>query len=89
MSDATVKTAIFPVAGLGTRFLPATKATPKELLPVIDAANVFESTSPSFTVTLNDGATSSPLSTNTTWFADSCALVKLVIGVPTSVVSWK
>ena len=30
------RTAIFPVAGLGTRFLPATKATPKELLPVID-----------------------------------------------------
>jgi UTP--glucose-1-phosphate uridylyltransferase len=33
---AQVRTAIFPVAGLGTRFLPATKATPKELLPVID-----------------------------------------------------
>ncbi|PUB17522.1 UTP--glucose-1-phosphate uridylyltransferase [Yoonia sediminilitoris] len=32
----TVRTAIFPVAGLGTRFLPATKATPKELLPVLD-----------------------------------------------------
>ena len=32
----TARTAIFPVAGLGTRFLPATKATPKELLPVID-----------------------------------------------------
>lgn len=31
-----IRTAIFPVAGLGTRFLPATKATPKELLPVID-----------------------------------------------------
>lgn len=31
-----VRTAIFPVAGLGTRFLPATKAVPKELLPVID-----------------------------------------------------
>nr|WP_236549682.1 UTP--glucose-1-phosphate uridylyltransferase [Profundibacterium mesophilum] len=31
-----MRTAIFPVAGLGTRFLPATKATPKELLPVID-----------------------------------------------------
>ena len=31
-----VRTAIFPVAGLGTRFLPATKATPKELLPVVD-----------------------------------------------------
>ena len=31
-----VRKAIFPVAGLGTRFLPATKAMPKELLPVID-----------------------------------------------------
>src|SRR4026207_1678248 len=28
--------AIFPVAGLGTRFLPATKANPKEMLPVVD-----------------------------------------------------
>ena len=28
--------AIIPAAGLGTRFLPATKCTPKELLPVID-----------------------------------------------------
>ncbi|MBK1634531.1 UTP--glucose-1-phosphate uridylyltransferase [Rhodovulum adriaticum] len=36
MTTDTVRTAIFPVAGLGTRFLPATKATPKELLPVID-----------------------------------------------------
>ncbi|WOI57363.1 UTP--glucose-1-phosphate uridylyltransferase [Palleronia sp. LCG004] len=36
MSNAAVRTAIFPVAGLGTRFLPATKAVPKELLPVID-----------------------------------------------------
>lgn len=36
MSAPIVRTAIFPVAGLGTRFLPATKATPKELLPVID-----------------------------------------------------
>ena len=35
-SAYSVRTAIFPVAGLGTRFLPATKATPKELLPVID-----------------------------------------------------
>ena len=31
-----VSTAVFPVAGLGTRFLPATKAQPKELLPIID-----------------------------------------------------
>lgn len=36
MSNTHVRTAIFPVAGLGTRFMPATKATPKELLPVID-----------------------------------------------------
>lgn len=31
-----VRKAIFPVAGLGTRFLPATKALPKEMLPVVD-----------------------------------------------------
>jgi len=31
-----VRRAIFPVAGLGTRFLPATKAIPKEMLPIID-----------------------------------------------------
>lgn len=31
-----IKTAVFPVAGLGTRFLPATKAMPKEMLPVVD-----------------------------------------------------
>jgi len=31
-----VRKAVFPVAGLGTRFLPATKAMPKEMLPVVD-----------------------------------------------------
>ena len=31
-----IRKAIFPVAGLGTRFLPATKATPKEMLPIVD-----------------------------------------------------
>ena len=37
MADKTpVTKAVIPVAGLGTRFLPATKATPKEMLPVID-----------------------------------------------------
>ncbi|MEO0500541.1 MAG: UTP--glucose-1-phosphate uridylyltransferase [Pseudomonadota bacterium] len=37
MTDPTpVRTAVFPVAGLGTRFLPATKAIPKEMLPVVD-----------------------------------------------------
>ena len=32
----SIKKAVFPVAGLGTRFLPATKAIPKELLPIVD-----------------------------------------------------
>ena len=31
-----VKTAVFPVGGMGTRFLPATKASPKEMLPIVD-----------------------------------------------------
>ena len=31
-----IKIAVFPVAGLGTRFLPATKASPKEMLPIVD-----------------------------------------------------
>lgn len=31
-----IKKAIFPVAGMGTRFLPATKASPKEMLPIVD-----------------------------------------------------
>jgi len=34
--DRKVKKAVFPVAGFGTRFLPATKAMPKELLPIVD-----------------------------------------------------
>ena len=35
-SKAAIRTAVFPVAGRGTRFLPATKASPKEMLPVVD-----------------------------------------------------
>ena len=31
-----IKKAVIPAAGLGTRFLPATKAQPKEMLPIID-----------------------------------------------------
>ena len=31
-----IKKAVLPVAGFGTRFLPATKAIPKEMLPIID-----------------------------------------------------
>lgn len=36
MSSNRVRKAVFPVAGLGTRFLPATKASPKEMLSVVD-----------------------------------------------------
>lgn len=32
----SIKKAVFPVAGLGTRFLPATKASPKEMMPIVD-----------------------------------------------------
>ena len=33
---AKITKAVFPVAGMGTRFLPATKASPKEMLPIVD-----------------------------------------------------
>jgi UTP--glucose-1-phosphate uridylyltransferase len=36
MSRKPIRKAVFPVAGLGTRFLPATKAIPKEMLPIVD-----------------------------------------------------
>jgi UTP--glucose-1-phosphate uridylyltransferase len=36
VASARIRTAVFPVAGRGTRFLPATKASPKEMLPVVD-----------------------------------------------------
>jgi UTP--glucose-1-phosphate uridylyltransferase len=36
MPSNVVKTVVFPVAGRGTRFLPATKASPKEMLPIVD-----------------------------------------------------
>jgi len=32
----SIKKAVLPAAGLGTRFLPATKASPKEMLPIVD-----------------------------------------------------
>jgi UTP--glucose-1-phosphate uridylyltransferase len=35
-SPSVIRTAVFPVAGRGTRFLPATKASPKEMLPIVD-----------------------------------------------------
>lgn len=36
MTERKIKKAILPAAGLGTRFLPATKASPKEMLPIVD-----------------------------------------------------
>ncbi len=36
LNPPTLNKAVFPVAGLGTRFLPATKAQPKEMLPIVD-----------------------------------------------------
>ncbi|KRA50578.1 UTP--glucose-1-phosphate uridylyltransferase GalU [Pseudoxanthomonas sp. Root630] len=36
MTSPRIRKAVFPVAGLGTRFLPATKTVPKEMLPIID-----------------------------------------------------
>ena len=36
MAGKQIHTAVFPVAGRGTRFLPATKASPKEMLPIVD-----------------------------------------------------
>ncbi len=36
VASPKIRKAVFPVAGLGTRFLPATKAVPKELLPIVD-----------------------------------------------------
>ncbi|MEO9102089.1 MAG: sugar phosphate nucleotidyltransferase, partial [Burkholderiaceae bacterium] len=35
-ASTRLEKAVFPVAGLGTRFLPATKASPKEMLPIVD-----------------------------------------------------
>lgn len=37
MTFKPIRKAVFPVAGLGTRFLPATKAIPKEMLPIVDS----------------------------------------------------
>ena len=36
ITQSKIKKAIIPVAGLGTRMLPATKAIPKEMLPLVD-----------------------------------------------------
>ena len=41
-----VRKAIIPAAGLGTRFLPATKALPKEMLPIVDKPTIKISSIP-------------------------------------------
>src|SRR2546430_5438135 len=40
MTAPRVRKAVIPVAGLGTRFLPATKAIPKEMLPIVDVPTI-------------------------------------------------
>src|SRR5438128_2442440 len=40
MTTARVRKAVIPAAGLGTRFLPATKAIPKEMLPIVDTPTI-------------------------------------------------
>jgi len=40
MSTRKIRKAVIPAAGLGTRFLPATKAVPKELLPIVDTPTI-------------------------------------------------
>ncbi len=39
-TNRVVRKAVIPAAGLGTRFLPATKAQPKEMLPVVDRPSI-------------------------------------------------
>lgn len=41
MTTKSVKKAVIPVAGLGTRFIPATKAIPKEMLPIVDKPSIL------------------------------------------------
>src|SRR5919201_5514532 len=38
--SSRIRKAIIPAAGLGTRFLPATKAVPKEMLPIVDVPSI-------------------------------------------------
>ena len=40
MNKKTIRKAVIPAAGYGTRFLPATKATPKEMLPIVDKPTI-------------------------------------------------
>ena len=52
--NASVRKAVIPAAGLGTRFLPATKAMPKEMLPVVDKPAIQYVVEEAVKVGLND-----------------------------------
>ncbi|BAS10082.1 UTP--glucose-1-phosphate uridylyltransferase [Arthrobacter sp. Hiyo4] len=53
-TQQTVRKAVIPAAGLGTRFLPATKAMPKEMLPVVDKPAIQYVVEEAVNVGLND-----------------------------------
>ena len=63
-SHPRISKAVIPAAGLGTRFLPATKATPKEMLPVVDKPAiqyvVEEAVAAGMTALITAGPRSSP-----------------------------
>ena len=52
-----IKKAVLPVAGFGTRFLPASKATPKEMLPIIDKPLVQYAVEEAIDIGIEEGAT--------------------------------
>ena len=54
MNSPTVRKAVIPAAGLGTRFLPATKAQPKEMLPVLDKPAIQYVVEEAVTVGINE-----------------------------------
>ncbi len=49
-----IKKAVLPAAGLGTRFLPASKATPKEMLPIIDKPLIQYAVEEAFNVGIDE-----------------------------------
>jgi UTP--glucose-1-phosphate uridylyltransferase len=53
-TNSSVRKAVIPAAGLGTRFLPATKAMPKEMLPVVDKPAIQYVVEEAVNVGLND-----------------------------------
>ena len=52
----TIKKCLFPVAGFGTRFLPATKAVPKEMLPIVTKPLIQYGVEEAMSAMINDMA---------------------------------